>query len=131
MISVNLLLTKVITYQFPGINDSLFSFVEHVLLTGSAPVNPHGFPTQSPFASQERDLKHSAVNSTYKCGISVSNTLIFLPYALLTVAVISLEMLVRGITIVIKIPSIRSFGLICRLTIDTERSKSSRPLAER
>ena len=34
-------------------------------------------------------------------------------------------------TIVIKIPSIRSFGLICRLTIDTERSKSSRPLAER
>lgn len=26
---------------------------------------------------------------------------------------------------------IRSFGLICRLTIDTERSKSSRPLAER
>ena len=40
-------------------------------------------------------------------------------------------MLVRGITIVIKIPSIRSLGLICRLTIDTERSKSSRPLAER
>ena len=64
-------------------------------------------------------------------GISVSNTLIFLPYALLTVAVISLEMLVRGITIVIKIPSIRILGLICRLTIDTERSKSSRPLAER
>lgn len=51
--------------EFPGINDSLFSFVEHVLLTGSAPVNPHGFPTQSPFASQERDLKHSAVNSTF------------------------------------------------------------------
>ena len=44
---------------------------------------------------------------------------------------IQIEMLVRGITIVIKIPSIRSFGLICRLTIDTERSKSSRPLAER
>ena len=29
------------------------------------------------------------------------------------------------------LPSIRSLGLICRLTIDTERSKSSRPLAER
>ena len=36
-----------------------------------------------------------------------------------------------GHYIVIKIPSIRSLGLICRLTIDTERSKSSRPLAER
>ena len=39
--------------EFPGINDSLFSFVEHVLLTGSAPVNPHGFPTQSPLLHRE------------------------------------------------------------------------------
>ena len=34
-------------------------------------------------------------------------------------------------TIVIKIPSILSLGLICRLTIDTERSNSSKPFAER
>lgn len=34
-------------------------------------------------------------------------------------------------TIVIKMPSIRRWGLICRLTFDTERSNSSRPFAER
>ena len=78
-------------------------------------------------------LLTSAVASTARieCGISLSKTLIFCPYALLTVAVISFEMFVRGITIVMRMPSIRSFGLICSFTIDTERSKGSKPFAER
>ena len=36
-----------------------------------------------------------------------------------------------GMTIVIRIPSIRSLGFICRLTFDTVRSNSSKPFAER
>lgn len=54
----------------------------------------------------------SGNSSINKRGISLSKTLIFWPYALLTRVVISFEMLVRGMTIVIKIPFLNVNGFI-------------------
>jgi hypothetical protein len=73
--------------------------------------------------------EHSAART--ECGISVSNTRIFCPIVAFREAMMFLALLVRLSTIVSRIPSMRSLGLIVRLTLETEPNRRFRPLVDK
>lgn len=64
-------------------------------------------------------------------GISDSNTRMFSPTEERSDVIIDLALLVRLSTIVSRMPSILSLGLICRLILAIERKSKLRPLVDR
>lgn len=86
-----------------------------------------------PFLSWEKMLSPERLHSAAltEKGISERNTRMFSPTVERSEEIIALALLVRLSTIVSKMPSIFSLGLICRLIFEMERRSRLRPLVDR